>query len=88
MLTIFVLLFVLSLAAAALLHAGPAAWHDIFWVFGGFAALNLLYVIFWVFVDATVDDTKPLEEKPRAIYTSAAGTSPSGSASGPGSVCA
>ena len=68
MLTIVVLLFVLSLAAAALLHAGPAAWHAIFWVFGGFAALNLLYVIFWVFVAATVDDTKPLEEKPRAIY--------------------
>ncbi len=69
MLTLFVLLFVVFLAASFALNAPPAVWHAGLWVFGGFAALNLLYVIFWVLVASTVDDTKPLEKKPRAIYT-------------------
>ena len=69
MLTIFVLLFLVFLAAAFALNAPPAVWHAGFWVFGGFAALNVLYVLFWVIVAATVDDTKPLTEKPKRIYS-------------------
>ena len=67
MLTLFVLLFVVFLAAAFALNAPPAVWHAGLWVFGGFAALNLLYVLFWVCVASTVDDSKPLTEKPRRI---------------------
>ena len=66
MLTVFLLLFVLFLAAAALLHASPAVWTAGLWAFGVFAALNVLYVLFWVAVASTVDDEKPLE-KPRPL---------------------
>ena len=67
MLTLFVLLFVVFLAACFALNAPPAVWHAGLWVFGGFAALNVLYVLFWVCVASTVDDSKPLTEKPRRI---------------------
>ena len=65
MLTVFLGLFVLFLAAAALLHAAPAVWAAGLWIFGGFAALNILYVLFWVAVASTVDDKKPLEKPSR-----------------------
>ena len=67
MLTLFVLLFVVFLAACFALNAPPAVWHAGLWVFCGFAALNGLYVLFWVCVASTVDDSKPLTEKPRRI---------------------
>ena len=70
MLIVFVLLFVLFLAAAFALNAPPAVWHTGLWIFGGVAALNVLYVVFWVIVGATVDDEKPLE-KPSPICRAA-----------------
>lgn len=62
MLTIYVLLFALFLAGASALQAPPAVWNAGLLLFGGFAALNVLYVLFWVLVATTVDDTKPLEK--------------------------
>ena len=66
MLTVYILLLALFLAGAALFHAASAVWHAGLWAFGGFALLNVLYVLFWVLVASTVDDKKPLE-KPRPL---------------------
>ncbi|MCR5576262.1 MAG: 1-acyl-sn-glycerol-3-phosphate acyltransferase [Oscillospiraceae bacterium] len=65
MLLIYILLFVLFCAGAFAMHAAPAVWHAGLWIFGGFALLNVLYVLFWVAVASTVDDEKPLEKPNR-----------------------
>ena len=65
---LLVLFALLSLAAAAVfaaLSGGFSPQAALLFV-GCFLALNLLYVIFWVLVASTVDDTKPIE-KQRAI---------------------
>ncbi len=67
MLTLFVLLFLVFLGACYALNAAPAVLHAGLWVFGGIAALNILYVLFWVVVASTVDDSKPLPEKPNRL---------------------
>ena len=59
------LMFLLSLlsAGAYALTAGPVLWKCALVWLGSFAALNVLYVLFWVIVAATVDDTKPLKKQ-------------------------
>lgn len=61
--------FLLSLAAAALAvwQAGFAFWQGALLFVGCFAALNILYALFWVAVAQTVDDTKPIDRQ-RPIY--------------------
>ena len=65
MLIVFVLLFVLFLAACFIFGAPPELLRAGLYLFGGIAALNVLYVLFWVLVAAAVDDTKPLEKPSR-----------------------
>ena len=61
---LLVLFALLSLAAAAFaLASGAPVWQAALLFIGCFLALNLLYVIFWVLVASTVDDTKPLEKR-------------------------
>ena len=60
------LLLILSLLAAVCAFlAGFAVWQAALVALGAFAALNLLYVIFWVIVASTVDDSKPLAKQSR-----------------------
>ena len=64
-----VLFALLSLAAAAVWAAvtGALAWQAALFCVCCFLGLNLLFVIFWVLVASTVDDTRPIE-KQRGIY--------------------
>ncbi len=63
---VVLLFFVLSLLAAVCAgFAGYAVWQAALVGLGTFAALNLLYVIFWVIIASTVDDTKPLKKQSR-----------------------
>ena len=64
-----VLFALLSIAAAAVWAAlsGALLWQAALFCVCCFLALNLLYVIFWVIVASTVDDTRPIE-KQRGIY--------------------
>ena len=50
-------------AAVGALWKGYGVWAALLIGLGVFAGLNLLYVIFWVCVAQTVDDTKPLQEQ-------------------------
>lgn len=60
--------FLLSLAAAAgAAFAGLPVWQSALMWLGVFAGLNVLFVLFWCLVAATVDDTKPIE-KQKPIY--------------------
>ena len=58
------LVFILSVITGILTGVtGHAAWQAVLAALGCFLGLNLLYVIWWVLVAATVDDTKPLEKQ-------------------------
>ena len=46
--------------------AGRAVWQAVLYALGCLAALNLIYVIWWVLVASFVDDSKPIE-KPSAL---------------------
>ena len=67
MLTILFLLLAVFLACAYALGFDPAFLRAGLWCLLGFAALNILFVIFWVAVAQTVDDTKPIERQ-KPIY--------------------
>ena len=67
MLTTLLLLLAAFLACACALGFDPAFLRAGLWVFLGFAALNILFVIFWVAVAQTVDDSKPIERQ-KPIY--------------------
>lgn len=73
--------FLFSLGAAlGSFFAGYAVWQAVLVCLGAFVGINLLYVIFWYAVAATVDDTKPIESQ-KPIY-------PFGCASIAGWLCA
>ena len=61
LLVLFALLALAAAACAAL--SGVPLWQAALLLVGCFLALNLLYVIFWVIVASTVDDTRPLEKR-------------------------
>ena len=67
MLTILFLLLAAFLACAWATGFDPAFLRAGLWCLLGFAALNVLFVIFWVAVAQTVDDTKPIERQ-KPIY--------------------
>ena len=58
------LFFLIALAGGVIaILAGMLAWKAALVGLGIFLGLNLLYVIFWYAVAATVDDTKPIEAR-------------------------
>ena len=66
---ILVVFCILSVLAGLLSSAaGLGPWQSALVFLGAFLGLNLLYVIFWYAVSATVDRKKPLE-KIRPIYS-------------------
>ncbi len=67
MLTILFLLLAVFLGCAWATGFDPAFLRAGLWCLLGFAALNVLFVIFWVAVAQTVDDTKPIERQ-KPIY--------------------
>ena len=67
MLTTLLLLLAAFLACACALGFDPAFLRAGLWIFLGFAVLNILFVIFWVAVAQTVDDSKPIERQ-KPIY--------------------
>ena len=67
MLTILFLLLAVFLGCAWATGFDPAVLRAGLWCLLGFAALNVLFVIFWVAVAQTVDDTKPIERQ-KPIY--------------------
>lgn len=67
MLTILFLLLAAFLACAWATGFDPAFLRAGLWCLLGFVALNILFVIFWVVVAQTVDDTKPIERQ-KPIY--------------------
>jgi 1-acyl-sn-glycerol-3-phosphate acyltransferase len=54
-------------AAGGALRKGLTPWAALLTGLGTFAGINLLYVLFWVAVAQTVDDTKPIQEQ-KKIY--------------------
>ena len=64
---LWIMLLLSLLAGAASLLAGAALGKALLLCLGFFLGLNLLYIIFWVIVAQTVDDTKPIE-KQKPIY--------------------
>ena len=67
MLTILFLLLTVFLGCAWATGFDPAFLRAGLWCLLGFVALNILFVIFWVVVAQTVDDTKPIERQ-KPIY--------------------
>ncbi len=67
MLTTLFLLLAAFLGCAWATGFDPVFLRAGLWCLLGFAALNILFVIFWVAVAQTVDDTKPIERQ-KPIY--------------------
>ena len=64
---VWIFLFVSLAAAAGFYRAGLLPWQAALSGLGAFVLLNLLFVVFWVIVASTVDDTKPIE-KQKPVY--------------------
>ncbi len=64
---VWIFLFVSLAAAAGFYRVGLLPWQAALSGLGAFVLLNLLFVVFWVIVASTVDDTKPIE-KQKPIY--------------------
>ena len=64
---VWIFFFVSLLAAAGLYGGGMLPWQAALVWLGAFVLLNVLFVVFWVIVASTVDDTKPIE-KQKSIY--------------------
>ena len=63
MLLLLFLLLSLVCAGVCVWRAGFVFWQGALLFAGCFLALNLLYVVFWVLVAQSVDDTEPLEKQ-------------------------